>query len=132
MAEMILKGRLDGRQRNKLKSLFDMHYTPKELAEEIGINIDQVYYVYIPLGCPHERDKLNHIFINGKEFAKWYGETFVNIRLKQNETFCKTCKKAVKLVEPKERKKGGLTYAVSKCPNCGRGLTKILAYTKGE
>ena len=36
MAEAILKGRLDGRQRNRLKGLFDMMYTPRELAEEIG------------------------------------------------------------------------------------------------
>jgi hypothetical protein len=51
MTETILKGRLDGKQRNRLKGLFDMLYTPKELAEEICIDIHQVYYVYVPLGC---------------------------------------------------------------------------------
>ena len=30
MTEIILKGRLDGIQRNRLKSLFDMMYSPKE------------------------------------------------------------------------------------------------------
>lgn len=132
MSEIILKGRLDGRQRNRLKGLFDMLYSPRELSEEIGINIDQVYGVYVSLGCPHERDARNHILINGKEFAKWYKETFAKLRLKPNETFCKTCKKAVRLVNPKKRKKGNLIYALSKCPNCGRGLTKILSSTKGE
>lgn len=56
MNEIILKGRLDGIQRNRLKSLFDMMYSPRELAEELGINTDQLYGVYLPLGCPEERD----------------------------------------------------------------------------
>ena len=47
MAEIILKGRLDIIQRNRLKSLFDMMYSPKELAEEIGIHLDQIYMVYV-------------------------------------------------------------------------------------
>ncbi len=131
--EAILKGRLDGKQRNRLKSLFDMMYTPKELAEEIGINKDKIYMVYIPLGCPHERDKSRHIFINGKIFAKWYIEKYAKLRLKKNETFCLTCKGAVELVNPREHTKNGLTYALSTCPICGRGnLTKILAFSSGD
>jgi hypothetical protein len=66
---VLLRGRLDGKQRNRLKGLFDMLYSPRELAEEIGINKDQVYMVYMPFGCPYERDERNHILINGNEFA---------------------------------------------------------------
>lgn len=131
MNEMILKGRLDGIQRNRLKSLFDMMYTTRELAEEIGISIDQIYYVYVPLGCPSERDNLNHILINGKAFAEWYSKVYVKLRLKNNETFCKTCKKGVAIHEPKERRKGSLVYVLSICPNCGRGLTKIISAKRG-
>lgn len=132
MSEIILKGRLDGLQRNRLKSLFDMMYSPKELAEEIGINKDQIYYVYVPLGCPSERDERNHILINGKAFAEWYGKVYVKIRLKPNETFCLTCKKAVEIFKPKKKIKVNLVYVLSICPNCGRNLTKITSEKRGE
>jgi hypothetical protein len=123
---MILKGRLDGKQRNKLKSLFDMMYSPRELAEEIGMHIDQVYAVYVPLGCPHERDKRDHILINGKAFAEWYSKHYTKIKLAQDETFCLTCKKGVKIIKPEQKRKNDLVYVLSVCPVCGRGLTKII------
>ena len=131
MNEFILKGRLDGIQRNKLKSLFDMMYSPRELAEELGINTDQLYGVYLPLGCPEERDEKKHILINGKAFADWYLKVYAKIKLKQDETFCKTCKKGVKIYQPKQKKKGDLVYILSVCPVCGRNLTKIIAYKRG-
>lgn len=131
MSEIILKGRLDGKQRNKLNRLFDMFYTPKELAHEIGTHIDQVYDVYIPFGCPHERDAKSHILINGKTFAGWYGTVYAKLSLNQDETFCKSCKKGVKIFQPKETTKGGLVYLLSVCPVCGRKLTKIIS-SKGR
>src|SRR3972149_3689402 len=69
-----LSGRLNGHQRNRLKSLLNMFYRPNELAEEIGISKHQIYRVYIPCDCPHQRDELNHIWINGEDFCKWYGD----------------------------------------------------------
>ena len=126
MTDNIFKGRLDGKQRNKLKGLFDMMYIPKELADAIGMHTDQVYNVYIPFGCPHERDARNHILINGKVFAGWYGTIYTKIRLANDETFCKTCKTGVKIYQPKETIKDGLVYLLSVCPACGRKLTKII------
>ncbi len=130
-SEIILKGRLNGIQRNRLKSLFNMMYSPKELSDEIGIHKDQIYTVYVPLGCPQKRDLRNHLLINGIEFADWYSNVYAKIRLKPNETFCKTCKKGVSIDKPKERKKGSLVYVLSICPHCGRGLTKILSAKEG-
>jgi hypothetical protein len=127
---IILAGRLDGVQRNKLKSLFDMLYTPKELASEIGINVNQIYSVYIPLGCPTERDNARHIFINGRDFSTWYLSFYVKLRLGKDETFCKTCKGAVKIFQPVQKVKDGLTYVLSVCPSCGRGLTKIIDFKR--
>jgi len=132
MDEMILKGRLNGIQRNRLKGLFNMMYSARELAEEIGISIDQIYCVYVPLGCPEERDNRNHILINGKAFADWYIKAYAKIRLKHDETFCKTCKKAVKIYKPKKHKKGNLEYVLSVCETCGRKLTKIIEYSRGR
>ncbi len=126
MTQTIMKGRLDGKQRNKLKALFDMLYSPRQLADELGIQVDQIYAVYIPLECPQERDAKKHILINGKEFANWYIKVYSKLRLKQDETFCKTCKQGVKIYQPKTQDKNGLVYILSVCPNCGRNLTKII------
>jgi len=130
--QAILKGRLNGKQRNKLKGLFNMLYTPRELADEIEINIDKIYNVYIRLGCPNERDQRKHILINGKAFANWYSLNFSKTVLAPDETFCKTCRMAVKIIQPVEQTKNKLTYALSICPTCGRQLTKIISCNKGK
>ena len=121
-----LSGRLNGRQRNRLKSLLNMLYRPNELAEEIGISKHQIYRVYILSDCPHQRDHLNHIWINGEAFCKWYGSNYSKIRLGKTEAFCLTCKRGVPMIKPVLKKKDGLTYALCKCPNCGRKLAKII------
>jgi hypothetical protein len=131
-AETILKGRLDGKQRNRLIRLLDMEYKPGELAEELGFNTEQVYRVYLPLGCPHERDQKRYININGKEFKRWYLEKYQKTVLKEDESFCKSCQKAVKIDRPVFKKKGGLDYVLSVCPFCGRHLSKIIGYQKGK
>ena len=43
----------------------------RELADEIGFNVRQMYRVYIPNGCPHNRDDSRHLWINGLEFRNW-------------------------------------------------------------
>jgi hypothetical protein len=128
----ILSGRLDGKQRNRLKRLLDMDYKPSELAGELGINLNQIYRVYIPLGCPHQTEGQRHISINGKAFQHWYLEKYQKAKIKDDETFCKTCRKAVKLVQPSSGKKGGLDYVLSNCPNCGRRISKIVGCKKGK
>ncbi len=128
--EIMLKGRLNGSQRNRLARLFDMFYKPSELAEEVGFSKRQVYRVYIPAGCPHKRDERNHIWINGKEFRIWIEETYPRVSLDNDETFCLTCKKGVKIINPQKEKKGRLHYLISYCPNCGRKLSKIISRDK--
>lgn len=130
--ETILKGRLDGKQRNRLKRLLDMDYSPGELADEIGIDKNQIYRVYIPLGCPNERKDQKHIQINGKKFIDWYLSHYQKAKIKEDETFCKTCRKAVKIFQPSDKKKSGLSYVLSTCPNCGRKLSKIIDCEKGN
>jgi hypothetical protein len=129
-AEIIIKGRLNGNQRNKLPNLLNMLYMPSELAEEIGFTKRQVYRVYIPAGLPHKRDSRGHIWINGAEFRTWYLETYKKRNLGQNEAFCLTCKKAVKMVNPEKKQEGRLFYYLCDCPNCGRKLAKII--TRGK
>ena len=124
--EIELRGRLDGRQRNQLKGLLDMEYTPRELAEEIGVNVSQVYRVYLPIGCPRRRDTRRHYWINGELFREWYQERFQKIKLSEYQVFCLTCKKAVDLIDPEKKRKRGLIYYECLCPICGRKLAKII------
>lgn len=129
---VILKGRLNGKQRSKLNRLWDMLYSPKELAHEIGMNHEQIYRVYIPLGCPHERDGKSHILINGKAFCDWYKANYTKPIVTDNETFCIACQKPVKITNPIHKQKGELSYILCNCPNCGRTLSKITANTRGK
>lgn len=126
MAEIILKGRLKGYQRAILPYLLNMMYRPSEIAEEIGFTTRQFYRVYIPLGCPHERDKRNHIWINGIAFAAWYEITYAKATLKDNEAYCQTCRKPVKMTNKSKHRKGELTYWICNCSICDRRLARII------
>lgn len=122
---MQLAGRLSGSQRMKLQNLLDMLYKPSELAEEIGFTVRQVYRVYIPLGCPCDHAP-GPVWINGKVFAEWYEATYPKQKLLEDEAFCLTCKKAVKMVQPVKNKKGRLSYWVCNCFACGRKISRII------
>lgn len=122
-----MQGKLNGLQRHKLRTLLYMKYTPKELAEELGISKRQFYFIYLPMGCPHERDSRRHVWIVGTEFRDWYQETYKPRKLAENEAYCVSCKKPVAIVNPEENSKDGLTYLISSCPECGGKVAKILA-----
>ena len=128
--EILLRGRLDGAQRTRLKRLLDMLYKPSELAEEVGFTARQVYRVYIPAGCPHDRDERGYLWINGKAFRKWAEEVYKKRELKPDETFCLTCKKPVKILDPEQKQEGRLIYILSDCPTCGRKLSRIIQKKK--
>jgi hypothetical protein len=130
--EIILKGRLNLNQKNRLAKLLDMMYSPSELANEIGFSKRQVYRVYLMLGCPYYKDETNHLWINGKLFRDWIKDIYRKISLKQNEVFCLTCKKAVPMVRKVKKQKDRLSFYQSKCPNCGRVLTRIITRGKLE
>lgn len=123
--EFIKKGRLNGSQRNKLKKLMNVSLTPKELSEEIGFSLDQVYRVYVPAGCPHTKDKRGRIQINGEEFKKWYLEIYTKRPLEKNQAYCVSCKRAVEIINPERVKYGRNSYLMSKCPNCGNKVTRF-------
>lgn len=126
MTKIELRGRLSGQQKTRLQNLFDMMYKPSEIAEEIGIEKRQIYRVYIPLGLPVERDSRNHVWINGLVFKDWILKYYIKVKLKENEAFCLTCKRAVEIIEPIHNEIHSLFYITSDCPLCGRKLSKIL------
>ena len=128
--EILLRGRLDGPQKNRLGKLLDMMYKPCELADEVGFSVRQVYRVYIPAGCPHERDQNKRIWINGEVFRDWFLHAYRKVKLAKEDTFCLTCKRAVAIVNPERKKEGRLVYDISICPVCGRTLSKIIEKEK--
>jgi predicted RNA-binding Zn-ribbon protein involved in translation (DUF1610 family) len=128
-AEFMHQGRLNGSQRNKVKGLFNMLYTPQEFAEEIGINKEQVYRVYVPAGCPVKRDKQNHILINGKDFKTWYETHYKKLKLEKGQAYCVSCKKAVQMINAERFQKGNLVYYSANCPKCGK---KIIRFIDGK
>ena len=54
----------------KAPGLLPMHYTPREIAEELGIP-ESTLRDWILRGAPHFRDDHNHLWINGQKFAAW-------------------------------------------------------------
>lgn len=127
---ILLKGRLDGNQRNRLARLLDMLYSPSELATEIGFSVRQVYRVYVPAGCPHNKDDKRRLWINGKEFREWVKEVYKKQVLAPNEAFCLSCKRPVKMKDAKRKQEGRLFYYLCTCPHCGRKLARII--TRGK
>jgi hypothetical protein len=125
-AEYIFRGRLNGTQRNKVKGLLNMMYSPRELAEEVGIEKNQVYRVYIPLNCPHERDEQGRITIHGLSFRLWYEDIYKKVKVEKNQAWCVSCKKIVDVSDSKRFTKGRLIYDLSTCPICGKSVAKII------
>lgn len=120
------RGKLNRIQLAKLRKLYNMLYTPAELAADLGVTRRQFYRVYIPLGCPHSKDATGHLWINGAEFCAWYKRVYAKRPLQPGETFCLTCKGAVPLYNPQSIEKGGMVYLQSICPNCGRTLARFV------
>lgn len=124
---MLLRGRLDGAQRMRLKKLLDMQYRPSELAAIVGFSQRQIYRVYIQLGAPYEKDKTGHLWINGRQFAHWYAENFPKTVIDKNQAFCLSCKRAIDIEKSTKKQKGKISYLLCKCPNCGRKIAKIVS-----
>ena len=128
--EIVLRGRLNGNQRNRLIRLLDMFYSPNELSKVIGFNVRQMYRVYIPLGCPYEKDSNGRYWINGKVFREWITDIYKKRELKLNEAFCLTCKKQIKMISPERHQQGRLFYYLCVCQYCGRKISRII--TRGK
>lgn len=124
--EILLRGRLNSAQRNRLEKLLDMLYKPSELADEISFSVRQVYRVYVPAGCPHERGPNGHILINGQAFKRWVEDVYRKPKLSNDEAFCLTCKRPVSKTVIKRMQKDRLVYDLCECPNCGRRIARII------
>lgn len=64
----------------KLKRLLYMEYRPSELADELGLDIQDIYKYYMPKGCPYTKDDTGHVWIVGTEFRTWFEATLLKSR----------------------------------------------------
>lgn len=126
MNKILLRGRLKGDQIRHLSRLLNMHYTPTEIAREIGCTRRQFYRVYLPANCPSIQEDNGRIWINGTEFRKWYLDTYKKIKLKPDEVYCLACKRIVKLQNPESKKKGSYVYWLATCPLCGKNVSRAI------
>jgi ribosomal protein S27AE len=121
------RGRLKKHQRQRLARLRNKLYTPADIAREIGIQRRQIYRVYRHLGMPCKVNENGRILINGVQFRNWYRITYAKVEMMPNQTFCKTCFEPVEIVDPQIVEKNGIVFKKSKCPSCGRTLSRIIA-----
>jgi RNase P subunit RPR2 len=62
---------------------------------------------------------------------QWYIRNYQKANVKRDETFCKTCRKPVKIVDGSVIRRDKISYILSVCPNCGRKLSKIIDCYRG-
>lgn len=131
-AEILLRGRLNGAQWNKLKRLLYMEYKPSELAEVLSISANQIYQVYVPGGCPHRRDENGRLWIVGSHFREWYIENYKKRKVGRGEAFCRACHKVITMQNPERKEADGLAYYLCTCPDCGNQTARIIGRKRKE
>jgi hypothetical protein len=106
----------------KSPGLLPMLYTVAELAHAIGA-VDRTLRDWLAGGAPHLRDADGHIWISGREFAKWVASMCKSERkprMKDNQAYCMHCRTAVQLIKPETRHMSGkLTLTSGRCSVCG-------------
>ena len=104
--------------------LLDMMYTPRELADELGIDREDVYRTLIPAGMPGvTRDLHGHIWIHGATAAAWLlaQKRRRKFTLEQGQFFCLHCRQPV-TPDPltvQRAAAGRYHYLRATCPTCG-------------
>ena len=113
-------------QMQRARRLLHMKYKPSEIAEEIGCQVHTIYRVYIPAGCPHEREGA-HFWIVGDLFRDWmlaqHRETKRKggAKMKSDQGYCVMCEKAVAMKGPFTVRpvSAQLELALGHCSECG-------------
>jgi hypothetical protein len=110
----------------------NMQYKPSEIAEDIGLTAETVVRHCLSGGCPFERDKNGHFWINGENFRAWALAVNQKTRhrgaLGDGEGWCCKCNQVVKMVKPRLRHEGRYTKIYQgKCPACGKKVNRAYA-----
>jgi hypothetical protein len=118
-------------QMQRARRLLYMEYKPSEIAEEIGCDVQSIYKVYIPAGCPHERRGV-HLWIVEDQFRDWMlalqreAAAGGQAKLGEGQGYCVVCERAVDMQEPFTVKPvaAGLELVQGYCPECGSVVSR--------
>jgi len=111
------------RQLARLPRLLWMYYSPAELADEIGLNVDTIYKSYIPAGCPHKRDEQDRIWIIGTQFRRWALDRFQRRSrppMPDGFAYCLRCRKPTQMLDVRLNPQNVYTeMVIGRCAECG-------------
>jgi len=109
----------------KSPGLLPMLYNVRELAQAVGV-VERTLRDWLANGAPHVRDERGHLWIHGREFARWVASQRRPARkskLKDNQAYCMHCREVVEILEPKtEMVRGKLTHTRGNCSRCNRAI----------
>ena len=115
----------------RARRLLNMKYKRSEIAEEIGCNVQSVYKVYIPAGCPHERED-GRLWIVGDLFRDWMlacqreAVAEGRAKLEESQGYCVVCEKAVEMAGPFAVKSVSIHLELlqGRCSECGAVVSR--------
>ena len=108
--------------------LLNVDHSPRELADELRVDVRTVR-AWVQQGMPYTRDATQHLWINGRDFARWVTQVRSarpRVRLGPGEALCLRCKVPVPLNNPRRVSIGGRESLQSACPTCGTTINRSL------
>lgn len=119
-------------QQQKLRRLLPMNYTPRELAQELGLDT-RALRKSLTAGAPFRRDKRGRIWIMGEEFREWYRENHKGNKhpMEANEAWCCRCRKPVPMINPEVCRTLAYTELLrAQCPECQATINRARRLTQ--
>jgi hypothetical protein len=105
----------------KAPGLLPMHYTSKELAEELGVP-QYTVKLWIEGGLPHHHDGRNYLMIDGRDVASWVENqrrVKAGPRMEEGQAYCLRCKKRVTMLNPAKARDRNRILLKGNCSFCG-------------
>lgn len=111
----------------KSSSLLPMMYAISELCIELDVP-RHLIRSWVDNGLPHQRDRRQHIWINGIECKSWIEQKRQAKRkkkyLQDNQAYCLRCRKVVVIQTPKLITHKGNQRLSGSCPHCKGTVNK--------
>ena len=111
----------------KASWLLPMMYSTSELCFELDITRDFIQS-WLEAGLPHQRDRRQHIWINGEECAAWIKTKHKAQKRKKilgsGQAFCFLCNKIITVSKPRIAIENSNRRLTGSCPDCGSSVNK--------
>ena len=119
-------------QYRRVEHLLYMKYRPEEIEAEISAPPGIVQDIFIPAGCPHERDSAGQVWVIGTELCDWikaFKDDLRSARHKMHpgESWCADCRAAVTpnwAAATVVKSLAKVELLEAPCPTCKRPILK--------